>query len=154
MIYLSIGQCKTAVYPVCKQWSSWCDCPFVVLRSTGRTVSGSRAYLKGAHFCRYVRLTDTGRSKAYFMFQNQNAVLHTHGHISMQSVKHKTCNPTYFTGVIVCATGATGHQSGYWSLYCIASLILSATGTGSRDGVEKLFANRHSGTLCKYILFF
>ena len=38
-------------------------------------------------------------AKSYCVFQNQKVVLKKYGHIPIQTIKHKSCNPIYLTGV-------------------------------------------------------
>ena len=86
-------------------------------------------------------------AKTYFVDQNQKVVLQKYGHTSMQTVKHKSCNPRYLTSESNSPPirYATRHPSGDRSLYCIASWILLATGIRSGDGVEQIFISKHLG---------
>ena len=60
----------------------------------------------------------------------------------MAVVRSRLLRPHARADVIVCAKH---HQSGDRFLYCIAFLILLATGIGSPDGVGQFFTRRHSG---------
>ena len=124
---------------------SRCDCPLLAQHSTDRTVGELCADFPVNDFCKLVCFMDMARNQN-ILWAPESERCPLKIHISIQCVRHNSCNPIYLTGVsnppplrrYICPSYAharaevivyaTLHPSGNRSLYCTTPCILSANG--------------------------